>query len=911
MTNIDINNIDSISPLDYENLKEYGLKYIQSIANKNWTDFNLHDPGVTILEALCFGLTDLAYRTDFEMKDLLTKKGEFHPSLNHPLFQADIMFSSNPLTINEYRKFILEKYRGDVKNIHISTSSQKVNNTKTNQSISVNGFYNVCIQPQRNSYEENIKQKIFTDLNSHRNIGEIFDIENIKIQKPIDLAICIEIEIDLNANLSSIITNIYKKVSHFINPSIPYYNLAQLLKKGKSLEEIYHGYLSDSGLFIDIDELKSFNKKTIIHNSDIINIIMSIDGVNSINHFHFITNDSDLVKITDYDIKLLNENDYFFDLIPFEYSTTQSQNSNKICINRNGYAIPVNLKENTSETAVEESSQSTEFKNLDSKNRNIHHYYSFQNLFPKCYQLGVNGISNNDSDLRKAQRLQLKGYLTFFDQILADYLAQLDNICEYFSIEQNESDYKNYFYSTLSNDEIIDLSKILNYKNADYQRISHPNKTNDRIKLLDHLLARFNDSFAEYAILSYIRAYSSETELIEKKKEFLNNYPSVSSNRTQGTDLSLSKWTICGIEKRILSKIGINNFKNRLTPPYIVSKIQKESETNKDFEIINNITFINNHQDDYENCFGIHIIDHIIFTPKTEKDDTFIKLTEKENSSKLVNDPYSFHATIVLPGWLDFCQKIEFRDFIETIIREELPAHIITKICWVSPIMMYHLESILHIIEDNNTSKQTIFDYLKQEETLKKFVSTFNQIKNIYPNNNPEVDSEINKLDGTYIDTSDFEPNALFWSYDLPLEINIPTGNPEDNSNPHSSSSSSYPSTLIPISSNSPKSSFNSHSFYSQYNSSINNRYSSLIKSSQLLITSGDKKIQKFQSYQKPNSTILHKSSASHSKTLPFKKPCSYLKEELREEISFENNILSSINRHNKEEKKRNIKRKK
>ena len=61
-------------PLDYEGLKEYGLRYIQQIGSKFWTDFNAHDPGVTILEALTFALTDLGYRTSFEMNDLLTRK---------------------------------------------------------------------------------------------------------------------------------------------------------------------------------------------------------------------------------------------------------------------------------------------------------------------------------------------------------------------------------------------------------------------------------------------------------------------------------------------------------------------------------------------------------------------------------------------------------------------------------------------------------------------------------------------------------------------------------------------------------------------------------------------------------------------------------------------------------------------
>ena len=40
-------------------LREMGIEEIQKLSGKIWTDFNLHDPGVTILEQLCYALTDL------------------------------------------------------------------------------------------------------------------------------------------------------------------------------------------------------------------------------------------------------------------------------------------------------------------------------------------------------------------------------------------------------------------------------------------------------------------------------------------------------------------------------------------------------------------------------------------------------------------------------------------------------------------------------------------------------------------------------------------------------------------------------------------------------------------------------------------------------------------------------------
>ncbi|MCI5121750.1 MAG: hypothetical protein D3908_11275, partial [Candidatus Electrothrix sp. AUS4] len=56
----------------FAGLRRQGLEYAQQLSGEIWTDYNLHDPGVTILEQLCFALTDLLYRTEYAVPDLLT-----------------------------------------------------------------------------------------------------------------------------------------------------------------------------------------------------------------------------------------------------------------------------------------------------------------------------------------------------------------------------------------------------------------------------------------------------------------------------------------------------------------------------------------------------------------------------------------------------------------------------------------------------------------------------------------------------------------------------------------------------------------------------------------------------------------------------------------------------------------------
>ena len=56
----------------FADLKREGIESVQNLSGKNWTDYNLHDPGITILEQLCYALTEIIYQADFDVADLLS-----------------------------------------------------------------------------------------------------------------------------------------------------------------------------------------------------------------------------------------------------------------------------------------------------------------------------------------------------------------------------------------------------------------------------------------------------------------------------------------------------------------------------------------------------------------------------------------------------------------------------------------------------------------------------------------------------------------------------------------------------------------------------------------------------------------------------------------------------------------------
>lgn len=93
---------------DYVALRKQGFKYIEQTGSAIWTDYNNSDPGITILEALCYAITDLAYRTGFEIKDLLAPEKLTNDTWKEIFYTAKKILHNSALTINDYRKLLID-----------------------------------------------------------------------------------------------------------------------------------------------------------------------------------------------------------------------------------------------------------------------------------------------------------------------------------------------------------------------------------------------------------------------------------------------------------------------------------------------------------------------------------------------------------------------------------------------------------------------------------------------------------------------------------------------------------------------------------------------------------------------------------------------------------------------------------
>ncbi len=92
---------------DYPKLRQTGVALIGKYAKATWTDHNIHDPGITFLEAFCYALTDIGFRNRLDMADLLRSGEAYAPQDLPPVHRV---LPCAPVTAEDLRKILLDHY---------------------------------------------------------------------------------------------------------------------------------------------------------------------------------------------------------------------------------------------------------------------------------------------------------------------------------------------------------------------------------------------------------------------------------------------------------------------------------------------------------------------------------------------------------------------------------------------------------------------------------------------------------------------------------------------------------------------------------------------------------------------------------------------------------------------------------
>lgn len=615
-------NTINLIDLNYPFLKQQGIAYIRQLAGNIWTDYNEHDPGITILEELCFAIVDLEYRTNFYIEDILEiDPNDSADSGLKPFYVAEEILPCNPLTKNDFLKIILDV--NGVKNAKILLSEGPEE---------IRGGYKILLDLEDRIVNKGqalqIIERVRERLYEYRNLCE--DFFSIQLLEPLRLSINASIE--LNESITqeqgeALIAEIFFNIQSFIAPYVKFYSLREMVEdKQKTVDQIFTGPLLEQG-FIDENELEQSAIQSEIYISEILKKVTAIKQVQSVTKFTV-----ELDGQTDASSKMAID-------IPLNKVLKLDIDHSNITLYYKG--IPLSTDFNKVKRWAEEIVNARIFKRPylteeeivipEGKYRNLSGYTSIQHDFPLIYGVGKEGLTESDSRERKVQAKQLKAYLMFFDQLFANYLEQLAHIKDLMCVQKQASkiDFSQIpedvpgIYTLIKKPQLIsdedadDIDKKfkvqrkylgVNWKKRkdrddnddspaniekiykDYlTKILNVSKdyTTKKNNILDHLLARFSESFTDRAMQLYDTVQKAcQAELRYDKELFLEDYITISRDRNKAIDLTNTEnygWdseNISGFEQRLCRSLGIRNLKRR----FLYESLKNNFYLEQDFE---------------------------------------------------------------------------------------------------------------------------------------------------------------------------------------------------------------------------------------------------------------------------------------------------------------------------------------
>ena len=809
--------VETKDDLDFSFLRKKGLEYIEKLSGNLWTDYNTHDPGVTILEMLCYALTDLGMRMEMPLENILAPEDKTAQKISDQFFRASQILPSKPVTENDYRKLFID-IEG-VKNCWLKPFEQTVyldckNDklaynpkllTKLTGDFNLQGLYSITVDfdaldedlfptdELKASEYDRIKALITERFHANRNLCE--DLSEITKVEVHPISVCASIDVLPEADEELVHAKILHAIDNYFSPSLRFYSLKQMFDKGYTSDQIFEGPLLANG-FIDPKELEAASLRTEVRLSDIMQLIMAIEGVNLIKDIS-INNCKNPTDETDSWLICVEPGKKPVRCTDSAYSYYKG-------------VLPVNVNQKKVEKYLDELEQAEKAEqalvSLDMEITiptgtyfNTRETTTIQNDFPDTYGIGLNGLPSQVGTIRKSQARQLKGYLLFFDQILVSYFAHLEKVKDLLSVDNRLK--KTYFTQAVS--DLTDFSELVsNYPGdqpgdlSDLLFAELDQNIERKNRLFDHLIARFAEKFSDYTFLmkQLYGDYASEA-ILHSKENFLKDYDVTS--RQRGSALNYYRqpaseiWdtgNVAGVEKRIARLSGMKNFFRRNlsasfveiydlidsdgnkvyrwrirneaneiilsatenyvhpslaedelylamvkiieTSPETIKKafkkfIPDESETGNfeiqladsgkySFDIINLEAPANSTkriiarqfsyydtQEELKKAIleiiefmtmlfseeGMFLVEHILLRPDITETDTpldeFMPICTDNCTSCQPVDPYSYRISVVLPGWTYRFANPDFRNFMEELIRKEIPAHILARICWV------------------------------------------------------------------------------------------------------------------------------------------------------------------------------------------------------------------------------------
>ena len=187
----------------YTRLQQQTLAEVQRMSGKVWTDYNAHDPGVTLADIANYALAELDYKLGFGVADSLTEAGKPFDAARFGLFPPVDVYTTSPVTVDDYRRMLLATVPG-LENADVHCDPET-------------GAYTVRIllSPFEEGSGEDTVRQVEEAFHSRRNLCERLD--KVEIIRPDTLDFEAELEIEPGEDATEVLARIYGRILRYLS----------------------------------------------------------------------------------------------------------------------------------------------------------------------------------------------------------------------------------------------------------------------------------------------------------------------------------------------------------------------------------------------------------------------------------------------------------------------------------------------------------------------------------------------------------------------------------------------------------------------------------------------------------------------------------------------------------------------
>lgn len=737
----------------YKRLQQRSLEWLQESAGEVWTDFNPHDPGVTVSDVLNYALTELDYRLRFPVEDYLSDGEEGFRPERFGLFLPERVFPVDPVTVADYRRLLTDRV-DRLENVWIYPAAGKRK-----------GWYDVLaeLSPLAPACcEEEVRKEISRCFHAYRNLGE--GLRRVSYVKRRPLELTGDIEVAAGADALQVVADVFWETQRFFTGSLRFRRPEERFAGGKTPDEILDGPLS---LYRTVDERSLQAVATRYSVAVLFRRLAVLEGVETVRTLGFREGEKCYPDI----ITVENPARSFTVEIPDNREKMKLNvwsGGSRVKVDIRGLPALLYARHARYRSGRHGQAEPGAGREMPAGvYRKIYVHKSVQHDFPECYGINDWGVAPGETERRKAQAMQLKGYMLLFDEVLARGLKELEHLPDLMGMEGKVPE---------GNAVPVDVPGGMWEKLADTERLERAGPERERaLRQKRKVLEMWERMYGEESSPDWLKEYDyygeSEADSLERRFRFFRRLPEWGRCRFRAADLThtgagnvpgvkaytgtLLGWEMTE-EKPVVNVFPMYNlqlvdddrFYSRpvgllshdlvaedvLRPEYMEPLVMPErSYSDADYCVLREKLSVLRYNLLFEGLFreGIRpenycilnipgYLDRLLvfhhtqrgewinlgrFEDRKELEETaaclrhfLIMLNRKSETMYVVEHLYlekdgdDFGVTVVFPGWSARMADARFREECERLVCRRLPAHLRVRFQWRGPVEMWEFE---------------------------------------------------------------------------------------------------------------------------------------------------------------------------------------------------------------------------